>query len=425
MSTNVNMESLVEMPSLRWEVTPRHLKKLPIYNWFVFPHSYSPNLVSFLFRRYGIRPGQFLLDPFVGAGTSLLAAKQEGISGLGLDVMPLSVVLSRAKTAEYDTRRLSRLVDVLARLLLSDGANPAQHDSHIKHIAARPNNILARAFSANTLDDICAVRFAIDTIECTQVERDFMLVALLHLLERHSKTQKSGGWLKIIASPKSTESFRTAFVSRARQMILEIEGFQHAHGSPRGTWTAMQADARDMDLSGRQVDTIISSPPYLNRHDYSRVMMLELLVGFLSNYDELFKLRDTLLRSHVEAKPAQDPQDYARPHFLLDCLSEMESQQAEPRIVRMVEAYFIDMHCVLKTMKQSLSPGGVISFVLGNVRFNGVPIPVDLIVAEIGKAVGLQFEEILVARRRNNSAQQMRDYGREPSRECVITWRAE
>ena len=59
----------------------------------------------------------------------------------------------------------------------------------------------------------------------------------------------------------------------------------------------------------------------------------------------------------------------------------------------------------------------------GDVAESIVMIPVDLIVAEIGRNLRLEPEKIIVARYRGNSAQQMGVYGREEARESVIIFR--
>ncbi len=51
-----------------------------------------------------------------------------------------------------------------------------------------------------------------------------------------------------------------------------------------------------------------------------------------------------------------------------------------------------------------------------------VNIPVDTILAEIGEQVGLSTEAVVLARNRGNSAQQMKEYKRKPSRESIIIW---
>ena len=76
-----------ECPQLGSLVTAKKAKLKPIYNWFVYPHSFAPELVWFLFERLKIQPHQRVFDPFVGAGTTILAAKDRQVSGIGLDLL--------------------------------------------------------------------------------------------------------------------------------------------------------------------------------------------------------------------------------------------------------------------------------------------------------------------------------------------------
>lgn len=93
------------------------------------------------------------------------------------------------------------------------------------------------------------------------------------------------------------------------------------------------------------------------------------------------------------------------------------------RIPAMIAGYFEDLFSTLQGLYRQIKKGGHIVFVLGNVRFSGVLIPVDEIVAELGEQIGLTWVKTVVARLRGNSAQQMGKFGRELSRESVIIWR--
>ena len=86
----------------------------------------------------------------------------------------------------------------------------------------------------------------------------------------------------------------------------------------------------------------------------------------------------------------------------------------------MLKGYAEDMFYVLRSAKQSLRQGGRLALVVGNVRYAGVLIPVDEMIAEIGRAVGLDWGGTWVIRLRGNSAQQMGQYSRLPARESVV-----
>jgi len=68
----------------RW-VTPKPLAEKAVHRWYVFPHSFTSELVHQLISDWGLGPKDHILDPFAGAGTTLLAAKEKGIPATGYD----------------------------------------------------------------------------------------------------------------------------------------------------------------------------------------------------------------------------------------------------------------------------------------------------------------------------------------------------
>lgn len=93
-----------------------------------------------------------------------------------------------------------------------------------------------------------------------------------------------------------------------------------------------------------------------------------------------------------------------------------------PQVLGMIEGYFEDMYLALSEISRCLKEKGKAALVVSNVRFAGVTVPVDEILAEIGRQVGLTIENIFVLRYRGNSSQQMRNYSRNPSRESIVVW---
>jgi hypothetical protein len=166
---------------------------------------------------------------------------------------------------------------------------------------------------------------------------------------------------------------------------------------------------------------VITSPPYPNRHDYSRIFGIELEFAF---YDEAatYDLRHTSLRSHPEARaPSMSPDGYAPPARLAALLDELQAQNADRRVPAMLSGYFEDMYLAFNHLRRCLVTGARLALVVGNARYSGVHIPVDELLAEVAAGAGYEPLEIRAVRYRGNSAQQMGRFGREQSREaCVI-----
>ena len=188
------------------------------------------------------------------------------------------------------------------------------------------------------------------------------------------------------------------------------------------------ADARDLsNIKFPQKPTaIITSPPYPNRYDYTRIYSLELCFNFVKNFEELKELRFSVLPSHIESK-VQDNDTPNHPVIaeVVDILRQQGKSLNNPRIPDMLVGYFVDMSQVIQEWSRVLAPGAKVAMVVDNVRFSGELIPVDLILSEMAEKVGFKVEGIIVARYKGNSSQQIGKYGRIPvreSRESIVVW---
>ena len=403
--------TIEERPEYGKYVTAKLPRVTPIYRWFSYPHSFSRELVHELLDFFGARPGEWVLDPYVGAGTTLLACREKSIQAFGIDELPLSVFVSNAKSQSYDVQELKSCIDSFFMVeTTSDpfGTIPVVDVAFTPYVRGKINSIYTW------------------TSQLSLSTRNFFILALLSILENISQTAKSGGWLRIIENQVDQDQVEVIYKAKVKQMIEELE-LSNLPNNCGESWYAIQGDARTIDTYEHPVKYVITSPPYLNRHDYTRVFALEMALHFVKTNADLIAIRSQALRSHVEARPLENlmVSGYSQPQSLtsiINKIKEISSKSDRRRVPKMIEGYFEDMYSCLKALYSGLEDNGKVAFVLGNVRFSGVSIPVDEIVAEIGEQAGFQMNKIIIARYRGNSAQQMKEFGREPSRESIIIW---
>jgi hypothetical protein len=397
----------------QWWVTPKPLHNKPIHRWYILPHSFSSELVHALIDEWRLGKKDRILDPFVGAGTTLLAAKERGIPATGYDLSPLAVLAAQAKIATYDVPSLEKAWTSLRNAMDAAPWDRARRDYPELVRAALPGKLLG-GFEA--------IALGIERLpNVSSVERDFFSLALLRTIPQYSRAIATGGWLKWRRGGKKATSLRSDVEAHVREMINDLKETKLRNGSG---WNARLGDARQLPDRGGRYSAVITSPPYPNRHDYTRVFGVELMFGFL-NWEQTRQLRYQNFHSHPEARPTRrEHNGYVSPQRLSKAIASIQKARCDPRIPRLLDGYFLDMFLCLREAKRVCQPGSPIAFVVGNAQYNGVPIPVDGLTAELGEQAGLGCETIVVARLRGNSAQQMGEYGRRPSRESVVIFRA-
>lgn len=400
-----------EHPSYRQLVTYVPNKTIPIYNWFKFKEGFSRQLVLNLSVKFGLKNDAIVYDPFVGCGTSLLACKELGLTAIGTDMLPVAVFVSQAKITDWPNR------DTLLRAAQKLFAIPFKTpNSTLPQI-----RIINLAFPAEVQEQIMFFKEQLDAFE--QPIRNFLLLGLLSILESVSLTSKDGQFLRLVDKP--IPSVRDALHAMLLSMISDLSTMRAFSVKAKGNASVMLGDARDLCLPANlhgNVDAVITSPPYLNRYDYSRSYVLELCLLNVQSHQDLVAVRHSLLRSHIESR------DHENKTINLPALDEIlaELHQKElnnERVPIMVKAYFEDMNLVIKNLATYLKPGGKVALVVANAQFAGESIPTDLFLSELAAKHGLDTEEIWITRYKGNSSQQMAIYGRRPVRESIVFWK--
>src|SRR6185436_14996154 len=61
----------------------------------------------------GLRKNSIVLDPMVGSGTVLLTVSEHGFKGIGFDIDPLAVLMSKAWTTPFNSEKIKSKAEEL------------------------------------------------------------------------------------------------------------------------------------------------------------------------------------------------------------------------------------------------------------------------------------------------------------------------
>jgi hypothetical protein len=409
---------MAEEPRLGHLVSYVGNRSVPLLRLYRYKEAFAFEFVREFIHRFELSASDYVLDPFAGMGTTLLACWSRGVISAGIDRLPiaafvanslLKMALLQPGDLKAAWRRMARRVDTMALA-------PVALDVPI----------MRRAFDEKTLTRLRQWKSA--TEELDDRVREPALLLLLSVLEAVSYSSKDGQFLRLkpdkaIADPD--RELRRKFEEAERDLLVLRHGMMGDIGNGANEPpTVFLADTRTSEgiRLERPVTGIITSPPYVNRYDYTRSYCLELCFHFVRDFAELRSIRHGVLRSHIESRASADDEP---PHpAVSELLRALESRELNnPRIPCMLLGYFVDMGKAIWQWAEWLAPGARVALVVDNVRFEGEHVPVDLILSDMAAMTHFEVERILITRRKGNSSQQMGKYGRIPVRESVVVWR--
>jgi hypothetical protein len=221
---------------------------------------FIPQLVEVLLERY-FRPGQHVLDPFAGSGTTLVQALESGLDATGSDIAAFNCLLVDVKTRAYNPFVVER---ELRRA----------HERVGEAAAERPAGYVRAWFAPQAARELLGFRALVDDFEHADVLRVVLARAARSArrtphydLDFPREPQRGEYWChkhKRVCRP--TEAAAPFLRRYLLDTLTRIKAFSRVRARGRAA-TILHGDARELDFGGR-FDGVITSPPYPGLIDY-------------------------------------------------------------------------------------------------------------------------------------------------------------
>lgn len=367
----------------------------PIHRWYAYKEGFSPSFVKDFIKRYSSSTSDVVFDPYGGVGTTVLAANELGFQAYSLDVSPLGNFASKVKNAKYTMADLKRLQDTISDF---SSYSPEFNDRY------KISKTVVSYFQEITFQAIIGVRNFIDTIADKKVKDIFML-ALLSDIESVSTHKKNGnGVKKKIHPPLPTpyNDFKKLIISRLNMFVEDISNLEKTTNNR----IFEKSCIKDYKLP-KKADIVLTSPPYANCFDYSKVYLVELWIGgFFQSHEDQQLFREASVISHVHYRWKREEAESVSTvdSIVVPLLKERDLWSNS--IPTMISGYFRDMKRCLLNLIGNINPGATVGFVVGNPTYAGVVVATDLILADIAESIGFKCQGITIYRKVIPSSQQ-------------------
>ncbi len=423
-------------------ISYRGNRDAPGFRWMKYKEGFSTSLVESLIGE--IQPSS-VLDPFSGIGTTPLVAAGMGLRATGIEILPVAVLVGRAIALAANGLRRDAFIKVASAMLKHLRTEKQAGSEHaFPHVG-----ITEYAFPSETELELAKAREFISIVDDHSIQT-MLNLACMSVLESVSYTRKDGQYLrwynqsrrnvKTRAKKSSIPRFINALDFRLSQMAEDIIPLTVRYGSGESNLIAGSTLEHLRRMPEASFDLVITSPPYPNRYDYTRIYALELAwLGY--NQDAIKSLRQELLSATVENRSKIDwlvknyrhasllpsairmYEQQSAMHEALNILRSYRKELSNPNVIRMLEGYFIEMAIVVAELGRIVSPAGNVIVVSDNVQYHGEEFPVDFILSDFAEQSGFECKHIwTLPRGKGNSSQQMGRFGRRELRKCVYWW---
>jgi len=368
-----------------------HKSSYATHSLHPFPAKFPPPLARWIIEHF-TEPDGWVLDPFVGSGTSLVEACLLGRNALAAEIDPLSRLLSQVKATpvdpalvETEKERIDRVWDRYTRLSLK------QRRQLIKDLPEFPNRDYW--FHKQVQCDLVFLRNAIARIENRTV-RDFLLIVYSSVIIAKGPSTVANA-LDIAHSrahhverPTPPDVW-TRFGDRYRRALRGLREFYD--GAVYNVQTfVLGCDARALPYCSRIADVVLSSPPYITAIEYPRshkfsVWWMGEQIGVSNRIYE--KLRGSYIgteyiplreRIALRALSAGLP----RIDHLTAELDSVDEGQAG-----LVRRYFQDMRSALSEMLRALKPERHAVLIVADSNLSGVLVPTGTCLIELAESL--------------------------------------
>lgn len=382
-------------------------KNVVVHDWFKYREGFAGALVDEIIDSANINKDFMVVDPFVGSGTTLVSSVLKGFDCIGVDVNPMSALISKIKSTKYTDKDLEDAKKKLQNLQSSfDGIKVDTSDN------------IAKYFNEDNFVSLLKIFEFLKSIKNDRVF-EILFCAYLCIVEPSSNRKRDGNGLKTVQTKVS--NVLEYYAKKVESMLKDIKSAGARYEGVSYTFTGTAKNLYDFYKSigtKKKIGLIVFSPPYANSFDYFESYKLELsLGGFLTKEYPIQYFRETAVRSFIGGKEERKPDKYVAllAQEIKDAIPLKEKKTGKKdartrRVPSMIMGYFKDMGDIIEQCYLCLESGCECHIVIDQSSYLGKIVPSDLLFAYLAEQIGFKVKRIIECRNAKTSGQQVNEF---------------
>jgi DNA modification methylase len=384
------------------------------HNFHSFPAKFPPQLPRHFIESL-TNPGDIVLDPMQGSGTTTLEAQLTGRQAVGTDIDPLALLIANVKTTPLDALHVLQVSkDILRKAIYTYGERATSLSRALQSRWDRETHefvnywfdintqlaLMALVLEIEKIENPALINFyklAVSAIIITKTGGVSLALDLAHTRPHRAKLvyNESGeileGFEYLERPPRNlehaTKKLRSPFNEFEKRVINNLKGLL----SPKDQYIPakiMYANAEKLPLDGNSVDLIVTSPPYAsNAIDYMRAHKFSLVwLGY--PIDDLSEKRSKYIGGELLTEITFEP----LPEYTSKIVSEITN--LDKKKGQVLNRYYSEMTRVIREMLRVLKPGKSSIVVVGNSVMRNRDTETQNCLADIGYSLGFALPKI-------------------------------
>ena len=391
------------------------------HGWHRYVGRFPPHLIRALLNHFGADSSSVVCDPFAGSGTTAVECRLLGIPFVGIEVCPLSTLMTRTKAAFpndpkslFDlTRQFTSFYNTTWKKFVGKrDINKISHRAILDRdgCSIPPFTNLERWFSREALlGTSIAVEFG---MKQAGFAREAVLLALSAKMRSIGNVDVDVVRAEYRKTPRTNVDVGKLVARQLTKMARDIAASLTSHSELIGSQsdvTVHEGSVLDIELGKGAVSHIITSPPYgIEAISYLRTHLLSYrsLVAHLDH--DPYDTREKTIGSEYLVRIENDAGVRSNNHSQTCRTFFGKSQRDDnPKYIQRRAAmmqFCDDMLAVGERMAHWLRPAGQIAFVIGNKRLGDDVIPMGTIVTELFETCGLQLVDTIRHKLKTNNS---------------------